>query len=172
MAGCQFTKEISVLGEMLGPVALEKYFRLLRVLIVLTDDCDHTGVEGAVETQLEDQDEPREEAGGAGDEGQASPLGQDHLLFPQVEQHHKHLDGEEDEDGDGDNDEVLVVEDVVVVLKFGPLYQAEGDCHPDQDDEVAGDVDEGEPLHQLVFNLWFPVEPTGQENVEETGQPD
>ena len=161
-------------GEMLRPEALKKYFWLFRVLIMLTDDCHHTGVVGAGvgHTVMEDQDKPTEEAGSAGDEGHALPLAQDHPLFSQVEQHHTHLDGEEDEDGDADNDEVLVVEDVVVVLEVGPVHHDEGRPHPDEEDGVGGDVQRGEPLHQLVFPLLLPGEPAGQENVEETCQPD
>ena len=90
---------------MLSPVALEKYFWLLRVFVVLTDDCHHTGLVVALETLLEDQDEPAEEAGGAGYQGQGRPLAQDHPLFSEVEQHHQYLDGQEDEYGDAEDDE-------------------------------------------------------------------
>ena len=156
---------------MLSSVALEEYFWPLRVLIVLTDEADHTRLTGAEETLLEYQDKPREDAGGAGDEGHGCPLAQDHPLLSEVEQHHQHLDGEEEEDGDAEDDEVLVVEDVVVVLELGPVHQEEGRADPDDDEEAAGDVEQGKPLHQLVLTLGFPLDPAGKENVEETSQP-
>ena len=158
---------------MLSPVALEKYFWLLRVFVVLTDDCHHTGLVVALETLLEDQDEPAEEAGGAGYQGQGRPLAQDHPLFSEVEQHHQYLDGQEDEYGDAEDDEVLVVEDVVVVFELGPVHQDEGSADPDGDEETAGDVEQGEPLHHPVLALLVsPAEPAGQENAEQTRQPD
>ena len=74
-----------------------------------------------VETLLEYQHQPADDAGGAGDEGHYVPLASRFPLLSGVGRTDTDLYKEEHDQGETGNDEVPVIEDVVVVFEGCPV---------------------------------------------------